>query len=348
MIGQTLTARRPFPLFALFFMLVALANVVVALGGDELRFLLFALPTALIALQLYRTRPGPFHATLTETAIVATEPAVTVPYDSIQGLLAGSRHADPYRRGSRRFSIQIRNDTCVLEIPPCPNVPSDEVYRFIFRQVPTRGAEPVHPSLSGYLRDKQHTFGSQRVWQFGPRQRVCGVRIGHRQRAAAIALFLSSVVYVVFGIGAGRGNEGWLGGGVGMAVAAGILWLIGWERARRFNLIQKDGKASVVISPDGLALLQGELRGEMCWNELLDVKLGGGGATFSFSSEENIVGILLKVAGANIVMFDAFDRPLTIIFQQICYYWRSKEKQLGEPDVPPRKVDSDGIMRGEE
>jgi len=97
-----------------------------------------------------------------------------------------------------------------------------------------------------------------------------------------------------------------------------VFWLIGRPsrvgpapRARR--------RPGLVIAPDGLALVQGDLSGELGWEELRDVKLmqrAGPNGTAP--------AVVLHVKGAIITIADVYDRPVALIHQQICHYWRGQ------------------------
>jgi hypothetical protein len=78
----------------------------------------------------------------------------------------------------------------------------------------------------------------------------------------------------------------------------------------------------------GLALIQGDLRGELRWDELRDIRFRpGGGSISSVSGEGNLRGIHLIVEGATIVIVDLYDRPLSLIYQQLRGYWSGDEER---------------------
>jgi hypothetical protein len=58
----------------------------------------------------------------------------------------------------------------------------------------------------------------------------------------------------------------------------------------------------------------------MRWAELRGVKLATKPAHFRMSSSQQ--GLVLKVAGADIVLQDIYDRPLEVIDRKIREYWR--------------------------
>jgi hypothetical protein len=70
------------------------------------------------------------------------------------------------------------------------------------------------------------------------------------------------------------------------------------------------------------------LVGELAWEELRDVKLSKGNSWQSSHTLADMhsvaANIILKVEGAVIVIADVYDRPIALIYQNICHYWRGK------------------------
>jgi hypothetical protein len=71
--------------------------------------------------------------------------------------------------------------------------------------------------------------------------------------------------------------------------------------------------AGLVISPAGLALVQGNVRGEMRWAELKDLR---------YKTRTSAAGIVLKFEGAEVGIINIYDRPLYLIYERIREYWR--------------------------
>ena len=75
--------------------------------------------------------------------------------------------------------------------------------------------------------------------------------------------------------------------------------------------------ASVVIGPHGMAMVQGDIQGEVRWPELLEIRFNTKPLAFSLGSQSGFPGILLRVKGADIVIADIYDRPLHVIYNHI-------------------------------
>jgi hypothetical protein len=127
-------------------------------------------------------------------------------------------------------------------------------------------------------------------------------------------------------VGAGIAGEfmGWLAGGIVSVFLGGwfalLAWLLGNGKPRS---IKRWRQASLVISPQGLALVQGDMQGELRWDEVRDVRIRRRDrSSFELSSGTAGPGILLRVEGATVSIADLYDRPLVIIHQNILQYWR--------------------------
>jgi len=92
--------------------------------------------------------------------------------------------------------------------------------------------------------------------------------------------------------------------------------------SRRGGRVKNWRKSSLVISPMGLALVQGDIKGEMRWDELRDVQYKSRPGSFSMDVNTAMPGVLLKFEGASITIADIYDQPLRIIYERIRRYWR--------------------------
>jgi hypothetical protein len=120
--------------------------------------------------------------------------------------------------------------------------------------------------------------------------------------------------------------------GITVALVAGTLGTLFVLYRRVLRVPSKLRRASLVISPKGIALAQADLKGQMSWDEVREIKFvrhtTGKHALFGGLGGH---GIVLTVPGAMIVIPDIYDRPLPLIHQLMLYYW--SEEQSGEdPD----------------
>ena len=164
MVGQTIESHRPFPRLVLLWAALALALDVLALAEASAHWAILSLfPWVLTALWPL-TRGRAFRAEFTRTSLEVEEPPVSIPYDDIETVLASSRPANPYEAGPPSYPMRVIHAGGALRIPARLNVPSDEVFGFLFHQVSGRRRREVHPALVDYLRHKEREFGPERVW----------------------------------------------------------------------------------------------------------------------------------------------------------------------------------------
>jgi hypothetical protein len=222
----------------------------------------------------------------------------------------------------------------VLQIPRSPGIPSAEIYDFLYSRLSTGGTSEVNALLIDYLRRQREMFGDERVWAYRARAYLGRGIESRAARVLCAGVFLSGLIW--FGIGAlGAEYSGWLGGGIFAALFGGLFYGLFWfDRARSATGIKNWRDASLVISPAGLALVQGDIQGELSWEELRDVRLvmrrasawSEGWAHPAMPSHGiSGPGLKLRVEGAEIFVADIYDRPLALIHEKIMHYWRPEK-----------------------
>jgi hypothetical protein len=97
-------------------------------------------------------------------------------------------------------------------------------------------------------------------------------------------------------------------------LAVGFGFATGGPRIRNWR------ESGLVICPEGLALVRGDMRGELRWDELRDVCYRQKPGFFSPGSQ--LKGIHLVVAGATITIADLYDRPLDVIHERLLAGWK--------------------------
>jgi hypothetical protein len=242
----------------------------------------------------------------------------------MEGLTTKGRSLDPKKPGPRSYPIHVFHEEGVVSIPPRLNVPSDEVFHFLLAQFSPGGSREVNPALRDYLQRQEEAFGPERVWSYRARKLAGKGQGGRRPRAVCLAVALAGLAW--FASGLALGEPAWIGFGILAAVLGGLFFLAFWATSPSLAHHKKHWRqASLVVSPVGLALVQGDMRGEMRWDELRDVQLHGRPRHFRHGAEHTMPGIKLVVEGAAIVIPDIYDRPLPVIHERIVQYWRGGE-----------------------
>lgn len=317
MIGRRVESRSGLPWGALLFLVVGGALAVAApAAGVGWPAVAAALPLALGFAALVIGRDRPFSAEFTAAAVAADDPPVTVPYDGLRNVWAGGRSYDPARFRKPTAAIDVEHDGGLLHIPARLDAPSHEVYRFLAGLVSETGGRDVDPALAEYLQRQESYFGADQVWTYtasGRRTR----RFGRpRLRSFCAGLILGGAAWMAAGF-SGLADVGWGLAGVFAAVLGVMVFAASFAENTPVNRRHRSWKrSSLVIGPQGMAMVQGPLQGEVRWPELVDVGywprpssvLARGGA---------LTSLRLRVKGADILIFDIYDRPLYVIHDRI-------------------------------
>ncbi len=297
----------------------------------NVHFALASIPVLALAAGLALTRPAPFHAELTESGLSIVEPPEQVLFSAIESLRLAGAAQDPKSPVLKAGPLLVMHREGVLEIPSRLNVPVADLYRHLAAQVCGSGSREVHPQLASYLAQEEAAFGPERVWTFGARRHLGRRNSTRRARAVCLLLVLAGIVLVVaVGVLEKRTRldlGGWVAAGVLLAIFSLFFWLVCKLVERHPDRsIRQWERSSLVVSPSGIALAQGDVQGRMRWDELRDVTfsarpgfISGGG------SSRGLAGIWLIVPGAAVRIADVYDRPLPLICSVIRRYWRGSE-----------------------
>jgi hypothetical protein len=333
MIGTRIDSRRSVSAWMVFLIVAALGvcAVGIVLRKNDLLFgaiLPLAIAGALALFGWRRSFAGTFRDNGLEIEN-GDQPAL-IPYSSIQSIRVGGKMAEP--AGLRQASgvITIVHEGGVIRIPARLNLPTDDVYRFLVGQIPDQGGRAVNSVIADYLARQERDFGADHVATFcAANRRVGEARIG--LRALSLGLFLTSIVWLFIGSPILGRSEGWKLAGVVCLPISTVLFLVSFAQNLSVELAVKNWKkASLVIAPRGMAMVQGEIEGEVNWPELLEVRFHPRPRSFTLTRDSLTPGILLRVKGATIVIVDIYDRPLFVIYRRIVAAWRKAKGPSGE------------------
>jgi hypothetical protein len=332
MIGRRIESRAAISWAALLGLALAVGLAVVGLIRGQRDWAIGAILPAAIGLGLLAARDRPFAARFGAEALEVEDPAATIPYDSITMVWAGGRRPDPEQTGRRSFPIQVAHTAGILKVPARLDVESAEVYRFFADRFPPSGGRDINPALAEFLEQESSIFGHDRVWTYrAARQRA--PRPGYRRlRAVLLSVALAGLAWIIIGAQDPERSP-WLPFGI-VAVVIGLV-LLACSFASGLEMGPQGLKgwrqASLVISPGGLGMIQGDIQGIIRWDELRNVRLQARPRVFRASSAAPALpGILLIVEGASILIADIYDRPLHVIFERL-----NACRSGAEADSPP-------------
>jgi hypothetical protein len=325
MIGQKIVAQPGAPVGSFILLILGLVLLVLAVVLRSLHPVAGAMPFLIWGGMSWAARGQPFAMTLTEEGIEVEEEREVIRYTDFEGL-AARRPLNPYKKGPRRYPITVLHKDGRLLIPARLNVECDDLYIFLFRRFPNSNRQRKVPTLlADYLRYEERRCGAEHVWVYrARRQFVWGGSPGFRRFLAGMVL--TCVAWMIVGFG-GEAVEKHMEVWGFLGIPFLLIGSLGWLAVRlqgRPQGVRNPQDACLIVCPEGFALVQGDLQGQMRWDELKDVKLQTG----------YVSGLMLKVAGASFLLADIYDRPLGMIYQQICYYWKGeKDRESFDRDL---------------
>jgi hypothetical protein len=314
MIGQRIEGRPGFPIGAVIWFTLAAAVAIPAAVFLVPHAAIFAALPAAIGVALLIMRDRAFDAELTPDGLEIDEPRLSLPYSAVEGVVM------PGKPGRARAPIYLVHAGGVVRIPKRLNVRSDDLYAFLLDQLPPSDPRDLPESLARYRAVEERHFGPERVFSFRARPHRVVVR---RRTAIAVCLLcvLAGVVWILAGALLEKNGEPWIVLG-GFVAFMSLLFALAFRFEGGGGSVKNWQGSALVISPSGLAMIQGELRGELRWDELRDIRAGSRPAFFEVrASGAGYGGITLVVSGATIVIADVYDRPLALIEKRLRAYW---------------------------
>ncbi|HEX3872293.1 MAG TPA: hypothetical protein VHV77_17730 [Pirellulales bacterium] len=321
----TLESRSKICVGQILWGLCAAVIVGIGLAVGSSHWIAFAILPATLAISIGWAWPGAFRGWLDDQqlTIEAPEPE-TIPIDAIECVtLAGRARLvdEPTADGK----VMVMHREGVVQIPKGLNVPGDELYAKLIdlcRDIPF---DDRPSQLADECARQEQTFGTERVWLFCARNYL-GSGSRSRSRAVGTALMLTGAGWCIFGgLAKGRGEDPFFGLGFVAFLIGLIAYAVGCQFGGRypFHRLADWDKASLLVSPGGIWLTQGDLKGHLQWEELKEMRIGRmRDAKLTHSRVAPSGALVLIVPGTQIVIWDIYDRPLAVIHDIMFSFWR--------------------------
>jgi hypothetical protein len=303
MIGRTLEARNQI-LGTVGWLLAAAVLVAIAFAARQVGWAVFAILPATIGIAFLFSQPPEFHAEVTSSELVVHSHGLTIPYGDIRRVWYAGRGAQ---------AVYLTHARGVLRIPQASGMSAFDIYAFLCRMQTPQPPPDVHPTIRSYLHTQMHTFGMDRVWAHNAR---ANTRESEGRRSKLVGFALLATVVLWFIAAAALQEGGWAGAALLLALIALLGYALRGSLLTVGRGIKNWRESSLVVSPAGLALAQGDLKGELRWKELRNVKLRERGTTGQRRIE-------MRVEGAQINIMDLYDSPISEIHRQIMHYWEA-------------------------
>jgi hypothetical protein len=322
MIGERVASPPTGRGAAVVFGLIGIAFLGIAvLAGSPHPAMFSILPFAL-GLAAIVTGDAPVDFVITEEGLAFEEPDLgLVRYGELCGVTAPVSRS----RGDD-FAIQVYYATGVVRIPRGLAISSRYLYDFLVDRLPPLdlpNPDAVPLNLRAFVTEQIGLFGPEKVFAY--RARPFPPAPSHsRQVGYAVGFMCAAVGWFVIGIGMMaskfEGGEGWAGFGCLLSFLA-LLFAFLFARANRRGRPANWRDACVVISPGGIALIQGSLRGKMRWDELRAIEYPAK-PRFGLSTHGGArSGLGLLTDGAYFIIADLYVRPLAEIRLALRHYW---------------------------
>jgi hypothetical protein len=264
-----------------------------------------------IGIALWRS-PSHQDIVLDESGIDFQNYGCKLSYDEITWLSMGDRFIAANDTEAPLGPIRIGFEGGHYPLSDPVNESPREFVRFLLERMPAPQRRAVNPVLADFYQKQSAKFGEDKVHVIHARRVVSE----KAQRNGSVRLGLGLIAAGLISLGAAvvmldptdEFSGFWLAGSV-VAIMVGIIsCIVGGNAGRRQKSQSTLRDACVVISPSGLAMIQGSLRGILRWEEIVKVAPGPVG---SFGNRD--AALHLSVAGGNIIVLDVYEVPLTNI-----------------------------------
>jgi hypothetical protein len=314
--GGDLIVHRGRPTAAIVFAAVAVALLAIAWGtGNNVWARCASLPV-LLAIACGITQGPHFEGRLAADKFEVRKPrAEEIPYSDIRSI--ATRRSVFARKGRAPCvrAIFVQYPMGLIEIPAHTDVLANVILDQLAERAGYGGGGQVGTALAEYLRGQIELFGSDRVYAY--RARGLGLPHGGKRLVmCGLACWLSFLVFAL--TSPAKGGELPVAG-CWLLPLGFLLGLVALSKSGRVP--SPLGSASLVISPQGFALAQADVVGELKWAEVRGLKFGHAPTHHhSFRFRGSADALLVEVEGAVIGIADCYDRPIEFIHRILTLY----------------------------
>jgi hypothetical protein len=312
MFGQTIDARAPFsPWIALYLLIAAALIAWAALIASAHPLFAAALPLGVV-MGLIFGRPQRLVLLVDNDGLRPFGTPEKISFRDINAVTVGGREYDTLPQSLPIKPMEIHHDQGVLVVPPLMNVDFAEFHSFLLSQVPAQPTRTVPSVLTDYLAQQIAKFGPEKVLAIHTRRAFTEHWRRKRRKWISAGIFLAAIVWTVGSLAMlsthprADAYGAWLAVGFWLGVGA----LVGYFAPQALNrnatsrLLAKHPNSCLIVAPTGIALIQGDTKGSLPWREITKVT----SKIAQWSRTRQAKGVQLRVRGAEIVVFDIYER----------------------------------------
>jgi hypothetical protein len=197
MIGESVYSTSRTPKIVTFGGPLACILVVASYSMGMVGLRVFAILPAAMAVMSALSIRAAFKAEITKDALeVETGPIIL--FQQIQGLCIGGVCRNPTEILPAK-SIQVFHAEGILEIPSKLNINHSELYRFLYSQLPTTGADHVHRDLRKHLDEQRDVFDQDQIFTFCARRSLATGIQGRYAAGQFFAILVTAIAWAIMG-----------------------------------------------------------------------------------------------------------------------------------------------------
>ena len=304
--GQTIEARSAPPVAAWAFLLIAFAMLVLAASIGNVHWAMGAVFPAALATILCLRRPRRRIFSIDDRGLAMLDRGEAVPFDSIKEITVDGVRWCPEAVAKLKSPLLIHHARGVLTVPPRMSVPADELFRLLNQKMPTPTPRECPPLLASYHAEHTAKFGAEKVTLVHGRRRFHPLPTWTALFNLMLAAIVAGIAWLALASVGGDWfpdkdqRDGWIIGGV-IALMVGVpFWIFAaWRSTASTSNIKIAKEACLVLTPAGMAMVQGDLKGAMRWEEVLRVWHVPGGSSLT-----------LTVPGSKLLVLNVYERSL--------------------------------------
>lgn len=307
-----------------FFAFLAIPFLIAAIVNPNARaeFALLCLGCLAAAAAAFPWKKGGREFRCTDQGLVIDSHRI-LPWDQLLGCYIGNQAIDPtLAMNSNKKGITLQFQQALVKLRCDPPSTDSQCYQSIVQLQQLAHLPQLNDAMLKLWDRETAKHGPQTVTAAGVVKKPANHLIIRGRHVLAFAVlfgfaFAAATTAQATGFSAGIAS---VTGIVGTGLA--VLYLI--EKVRRVS--QKKPQGGIIISPDRLALHIDNLKGEMKWDELRELKL-----TPSLHKPQKLT---LRLAGVDIPLTDRFQLPLWLLHQQ-CETMRASYRKASSPIAGP-------------
>jgi hypothetical protein len=312
MIGERLESEGKFSFGAVVWVLISLGFLGFAAKEGNTQLALFAVLPFCLGAGLWYGAARRFVAMVLEDRIEFLQPKYTLRYRDMRTVLYDDSPNIPAKQ------LIIESRLTIIRLPAHLKLPLPELHAFLSERIcPTEELDP-HPDMANYVQAQRESFGSERVEVYRSRSysRETSLRLSNRGAYACVGVMIAGVIWIVASFLLNyRDHMAWTIWGFVVIFFGGLFcYYFSQKTMAKSQMNKGNADSCLVISPLGIAMIQGDIRGKLRWDEIRSVVSLGKAKGFHMHA---VQGMQILVDGSMIQILDIYNEPLSAIETRI-------------------------------